>query len=658
MRPGLIAGRYPERGDLENGWFESAFSALHGHVTRLAIDRHTGLRRIAADIDRSGEALTGLDETQLADQLVDLRRRFRSQGLIDPLCMCAFALIREVAWRTLGKRHYDAQLMGGWVMLKGRLAEMETGEGKTLTATLAAATVALAGIPVHVLTVNEYLVQRDAAAMGPLYRALGLSVGHVTQEMTPEQRRAGYACDITYCTNKQVAFDYLRDRLLLGNDRSQLRLQLEPAYADNHRMGQFLLRGLCFAIVDEADSVLIDEARTPLILTRNIDSSAEHAVYRQALKMARGLQKGRDFSIETTQGSLQLTLAGQRRLAGHQLSSEGLWKNARRREELVGKALHALHVLHKDRDYLVHEDKVLIVDANTGRTMPDRSWERGLHQMVEAKEGCPLTDAREQLGRLTYQRFFRRYLLLSGMTGTAREVCSELWSVYGLRAQRIPLHRPSRRRELPIRIFACEQEKWAALTASVKRLQALGQPVLIGTGSVAESELLSRHLAGAGIDHRVLNARQDKAEAEIVAAAGNKGQVTVATNMAGRGTDIPLADGVAELGGLHVIATCRNEAKRIDRQLFGRCARQGDPGSYQVLLSLEDELVRQNCRPALLSFLRRHAAKGGRLSGKLGQYVVRRIQRGIERRHHEARRALLQQERQTSRMLAFSGNME
>ncbi len=535
---------------------------------------------------------------------------------------------------------------------------METGEGKTLTATLAAATVALAGIPVHVLTVNEYLVQRDAAAMGPLYRALGLTVGHVTEDMTPEQRRAGYACDIAYCTNKQVAFDYLRDRLLLGNDRSQLRQQLESVYADNNRRGQFLLRGLCFAIVDEADSVLIDEARTPLILTRNVDSSAEHAAYKQALKMGRELKKGRDFSIETTQRSIKLTLAGQCRLAGCQLSAEGLWRNARRREELVGKALHALHLLQKDRDYLVHEDKVLIIDANTGRTMPDRSWERGLHQMVEAKESCTLTDAREQLGRLTYQRFFSRYLRLGGMTGTAREVSSEFWSVYGLQVQRIPLHRPSRRRELPTRIFASKQEKWAALTASVVRLRAVGQPVLIGTGSVAESELLSQHLASAGVDHRVLNARQNEAEAQIVATAGNKGQVTVATNMAGRGTDIPLADGVAELGGLHVIATCCNEAKRIDRQLLGRCARQGDPGSYQVLLSLDDELVRQNCRPALLKFLRRQAARGGRLSGKLSQYIIRRVQRSIERRHQEARRALSQHDRHIGRMLAFSGNME
>jgi preprotein translocase subunit SecA len=244
------------------------------------------------------------------------------------------------------------------------------------------------------------------------------------------------------------------------------------------------------------------------------------------------------------------------------------------------------------------------------------------------------------------------------MTGTAREVCSELWSVYRLRVQRIPLHRPSRRRELPTCIFARMQEKWTALTASVKRLQALGQPVLIGTGSVAESELLSQHLTEAGIDHRVLNARQDKAEAEIVAAAGNKGQVTVATNMAGRGTDIPLADGVSELGGLHVIATCRNEAKRIDRQLFGRCARQGDPGSYQVLLSLEDELVRQNCRPALTRVLSRWAARDGQFQRKLNLTLFRRAQRRIERRHREARRALLQHDRRIGRMLAFSGNME
>jgi preprotein translocase subunit SecA len=658
MRPGPIAGCYPERGDRENGWLDQAFSALQGRLTRLTMDRRAGLRKVAAKIGHQGESLTGLDDSRLANLLVDLRRQFRRRGLSDLLCIRAFALIREVAWRTMGLRHYDAQLMGGWVMLQGRLAEMDTGEGKTLTATLTAATAALAGIPVHVLTVNEYLVQRDAAAMGPLYRALGLSVGQVTKGMPQEECRAGYACNITYCTNKQVAFDYLRDRLLLGNDRNHLRLQLESAYGDDCRRGRFLLRGLCFAIVDEADSVLIDEARTPLILTRKVDSSAEHAIYRQALRLAQGLQNGRDFVIDPTGHNVQLNLSGQQRLAKCQPSAGNLWQNARRREELVGQALHALHLLHKDRDYLVDEDKVLIVDANTGRTMPDRSWEHGLHQLVEAKEGCSLTDGCEQLGRLTYQRFFRRYVRLGGMTGTAREVGPELWSVYGLRVQRIPLHRPSRRRELPTRIYTGAREKWAALTTSVKGLQTTGQPVLIGTGSVAESELLSHHLTAAGIVHRVLNARQDEAEAEIVAAAGQEGQVTVATNMAGRGTDIPLADGVAELGGLHVIATCRNAAKRIDRQLFGRCARQGDPGSYQVVLSLDDELVRQYCRPALVAFLRRLAGKGERIPRKLGLYIIRRAQQKIERRHRMARRALLQHDHQTGRLLAFSGNME
>jgi preprotein translocase subunit SecA len=306
----------------------------------------------------------------------------------------------------------------------------------------------------------------------------------------------------------------------------------------------------------------------------------------------------------------------------------------------------------------VREEKVWIIDANTGRTMPDRSWERGLHQMVEAKESCPFTPAREQLGRLTYQRFLRRYLRLGGMTGTAREVSSELWSVYGLQVRRIPLHRPSLRLELPAQVYSQAEEKWAAVIASVKEMQNKGRPVLIGTGSVADSELLSQKLSAAGIAHRVLNARQDKEEAEIVAAAGQKRQVTVATNMAGRGTDIPLAEGVAELGGLHVIAACRNDAKRIDRQLYGRCARQGDPGSHQSILSIEDVLIQENCHPALVRFLHRRAAAGGQFQRTLTLYTIRYAQRKTERRHRKARRDLLKYERQTGRLLAFSGHME
>lgn len=658
MRPGLISGRHPERPEIEPGWFDRACHAMQGVLAGLTMDRKGDLRKVAHAIGQQGNAFTLLNNAELNILPVKLRRRFHRQGMTFRLCVQSFALVREMADRTLGLRHYDSQLMAGWVMLQGQLAEMATGEGKTLAATLAAATAALAGIPVHIITVNEYLVERDARAMEPLYKALGLSVGYVTQGMALDKRRAGYACDILYCTNKQVAFDYLRDRLLLGNNRSQLRLELESASTDNSRLKQLLLRGLCFAIVDEADSVLIDEARTPLILTRSVDSAAEHTAYRQALELAGKLEERIDFLIDPLQRKVQLTPAGQQKLESSLPGAEGLLRGTMLREELVCRALHALHLLHKDQDYLVHKEKVLIIDANTGRTMPDRSWERGLHQMVEAKEGCPLTNARELLGRLTYQRFFRRYLRMGGMSGTAREVGSELWSIYGLRVRQIPLHRPCRCRKLPTRVYSRKKEKWTAVVTKVTEFQKQGRPVLIGTGSVADSELLSQKLTLAKIAHHVLNARQDKAEAEIVAAAGQKGQVTVATNMAGRGTDIPLAHGVAELGGLHVIATCCNEAKRIDRQLSGRCARQGDPGSHQAILSLEDGLILKNCSPAVITFLMRLMAKDRFYRHKLIRYIIRRAQQGIERRHREARRAMLQHDRQTGRLLAFSGDME
>jgi len=658
MRPGLLSGRYPERVDSEDNRIELTVDALQARLARLQIDRRNALTKVCAAINRFGEELSDHDLPQLDQLRIRLCHQLRSQGLSGEPAQRAFALIREVASRTLKVRHYDSQLMGGWAMLNGSLAEMETGEGKTLTATLTAATAALGGIPVHVITVNEYLVERDAKAMAPLYKALGLTVGYVTEKMAPEHRRAAYACDITYCTNKQIAFDYLRDRMQLGNQRNQLRLQLESAYAAQGRLGQCLLRGLCFAIIDEADSVLIDEARTPLILTRSIDSSAEHAAYQAALQLARQLQQGQDYYLDRGRRQVQLSLDGQQRLADCPLPEGTLWQNARRREGLVQQALHALHLLQCDRDYLVDDGKVVIIDANTGRTMPDRSWERGLHQLVEAKENCSLTDAREQLGRLTYQRFFRRYLRLAGMTGTAREVSAELWSVYGLRIQRIPLHRPSCRQELPRRVYARAEQKWAAVVDAVRDVRGQGRPVLIGTASVADSELVSARLTAADIPHHVLNARQNQQEAEIVSNAGRRARVTVATNMAGRGTDIPLGKGVAELGGLHVIATSCNEARRIDRQLFGRCARQGDPGSHQSLLSLEDEHLCQQLSPAVLKWMQRRTDGNRPLQQKLSLLCLRKAQKKIENRHRTARKALLQQERQTGRLLAFSGHLE
>ncbi|MDJ0784046.1 MAG: prepilin peptidase [Desulfosarcinaceae bacterium] len=658
MRPGIVTGRYPERDDRIDARMARCSAVLKGLLKGSAIHRQRGLRRIAARINQEGAALAALTTAQLDARVVALRRRFRAEGLTTPLCVQAFALIRELSARTLAKRHYDVQLMGGWVILQGRLAEMETGEGKTLTATLAAATAALAGIPVHVLTVNEYLVTRDAKAMRPLYEALGLTVGAVTQEMSSEQCCAAYACDITYSTNKQVAFDYLRDRLLQGRHRSQLRLEMARAGDRGKHLQQCRLRGLCFAIVDEADSVLIDEARTPLILTRSVDSAAEDTRYRQALRIARTLVPGADFYLDLDRRQALLFREGQQRLAQLLPDESPFWRNPRRRETLVRQALHALYLLERDRDYLVQEERVLIIDANTGRTMPDRSWESGLHQLVEIKEGCPLTAAREQLGRLTYQRFFRRYLRLGGMSGTAREVSGELGAVYNLRVQRIPLHRPSRRRELPTRVLRSAQEKWAAVVDAVAAMKERGRPVLVGTASVADSERLSHLLGEAGIDHQVLNARQDQAEARIVAAAGDRGQVTVATNMAGRGTDIPLGEGVAELGGLHVIAACRNDAGRIDRQLFGRCARQGDPGSHEVLLSLEDDLLKPFATTTLLALLRWLSARRAQVPQMASRRLFRWVQRRCETHHRAARRALLRHERHIGEQLAFSGPME
>ncbi len=660
MQPGLLSGCYPERADDTPGWIDQAGHKIQGTLMGLTTRGTMGLQRIATAIGQQGKNLDRLNTRELNARITRLRPKLRTRGLTFQLSIESFALIRETASRTLGMRHYDTQLMAAWVMLHGQLAEMETGEGKTLSATLAAATAGFAGIPVHIITVNEYLVERDAKTMELLFQALGLTVGFVTQAMTEAERRAGYACDIVYCTNKQVAFDYLRDRLLLGNTRSPLRLELESAYADNSRSEQFLLRGLCFAIIDEADSILIDEARTPLILTRMTDNTTEHAIYRHAMHLAGQLKQNTDFRINPGQGHVQLTLAGQQKLenASPAQGGHGLWKSNRLREELALKALHALYLLHKDQDYLVHEEKILIIDANTGRTMPDRSWERGLHQMVELKENCPLTSINEQLGRLTYQRFFRRYLRLGGMTGTAREVRSELWSVYKLNVRQTPLHRPGKRQNLPTRVYSRSEEKWKAVLATVKGCRKKGRPVLIGTGSVADSEELSSRLTRADIVHQVLNARQDKEEAQIVALAGQESHVTVATNMAGRGTDICLGEGIAQKGGLHVLSTCCNEARRIDRQLFGRCARQGDPGSHQTFLSLEDELVCKNCHPTLINFLKRHINDDRRLLQKLSQTIIRRTQKDLERRHRDGRRALLQHDRQTGQLLAFTGHME
>lgn len=658
LRPSQSLGSYPERtAEGVVGLDELA----HRTVVRLGHRVKTSRlyrRRFLAEVNKAGEVLRDLPGRELTGRAQGLREALMRRGLVDELVVQSFALVRELSGRCLKMRHYDSQMLGGWVMLNGMLAEMETGEGKTLTATLPACTAAMAGIPVHVITVNDYLARRDAELMAPLYKLLGLTVASVTEDdSAPNIRHEAYACDVTYCTNKQLAFDYLRDRVQMGHRRSELRRKV-----DGVRKGEgaapLLLRGLCFAIVDEADSVLIDEARTPLILSRPVDGQFDEETYGQALDLAGRLSPGDDFRVHERERKVVVSERGRTRLDELAAVMPEFWHRARRREMLVEQALSALHLYVRDQHYLVRDGKVVIVDENTGRVMADRSWEMGLHQMVEAKENCEVTPGRDALAKITYQRFFRRYLRFGAMSGTATEVAGELWSVYGLRVIKVPSHKPLQRLAGPSRLFLGTEQKWQAVVERIGALHRQQRPVLVGTRSVAASEHLSALLTAANLEHRVLNARNDEEEADIVAGAGQAGRITVATNMAGRGTDISLGAGIRELGGLHVIATERNEARRVDRQLFGRCGRQGDPGSFEAFLSLEDEILDLYAPRVVKTLLRSLLRSGAPFGQKFGDACMRLAQARLERRNARMRRELIKLDRRLGDVLAFAGPME
>lgn len=653
-----VRSAYPERLVPRESWLDRQGARLASPLMRSLKKRSALNSRIVESVREKGSMLAGLNEHQLRQEAQSVRDQLRLTGFSYELVCRAFALIREAADRTIGQRHHDVQVLGGWVLLNGCVAEMETGEGKTLTATLAAATAALAGVPVHVITVNDYLAARDAEKMEPIYRLLGLTVGTITNAMHPNARQAAYACDVTYCTNKELVFDYLRDRLVLGKQPNRIQLQLEQLYGQPSRLRKLVLRGLCFGIVDEADSVMVDEARVPLIIAGHAGQVLEHTIYETALALARSFELDQDFSINRQDRCIQLLPAGREKLTAHAKNLTGLWAGPRRREVVVCQALTALHLFQRDTHYLIHNGKVHIVDQNTGRVMAERSWEDGLHQMIELKEGCPLTPMQASLARITYQRFFRRYLWLSGMTGTAREISSELWQVYRLATVTIPTHRPVQRRRVGEQLYATAEEKWEAVVRRITDLQQRGVPVLVGTRSVRTSEQLSERLRKADVQHEVLNARQDKSEAELVALAGLAGRVTVATNMAGRGTDIQLPPEVAQAGGLHVLATERHEAQRIDRQLYGRCGRQGDPGQYETVCSLEDDLFVSARGRVWGWFVRRLVRQGRPLEGWLARWLVRHTQRSAETLHARARQDLLEHEERLETSLAFSGRAE
>ncbi|MFU8897125.1 MAG: preprotein translocase subunit SecA [Gammaproteobacteria bacterium] len=659
LRPGVAVGRYPQREDFRENWLDRAVNRINGAARQLLRSRGRGFDAFIRQVNGAADGLEALSDQELNWRTRELRRRMYSEGLKDPLVAQAFALVREVAGRRLGMRHYDVQLFGGRVMLEGMIAEMETGEGKTMTATLPACAAALAGIPVHVVTVNDFLVERDAEWMRPIYRAFGLTVGTISEGMSLEERRKAYACDVTYTTNKQLTFDYLKDRLLLGQENRPLHLQIEGLHKERPRSSRLLLRGLCFAIVDEADSVLIDEARTPLIISNKGDTSQEESTYREAISIAQQLEAPRDFTLRMRDRHVELTDFGKARARRLAQPYGGVWAGRKRRDDLLKQALAALHLYEIDKDYLLKDGKVQIIDEYTGRVMEDRSWERGLHQMIETKEGYAISGRQETLARISYQRFFRRYLRVAGMTGTAREVAGEMWSVYRLNVVRVPTNRPLQRVAMPQQIYATSEQKWRAVLARIRELHGQGRPVLVGTRSVSASEHLGTLLRASLLPHQVLNARQDQEEAEVVARAGRRGAITVATNMAGRGTDIRLDPGLAELGGLHVLGTERHEAARIDRQLFGRGGRQGDPGSYELILSIEDDLVTDYFGKRLVGMLARFAdKKTGRMPRWLGVPVLSWAQAAAEVHHGAIRRDLLKLDDNLGDMLAFSGRSE
>jgi preprotein translocase subunit SecA len=549
-------------------------------------------RAVIGKVAPHEEAVRKLRDDQLREFTATLRERHAKGASLDSLLPEAFAAVREAAGRAIGMRHYDVQLIGGAILHWGRIAEMRTGEGKTLVATAPTYLNALTGKGVHVVTVNDYLARRDAGWMAQVYYALGLTTGVIVHEaayiydpdftndevsderlshLRPVPRAEAYRADITYGTNNEFGFDYLRDNMV----------------DDLARMVQ---RPLHFAIVDEVDSILIDEARTPLIISAPANEATDK--YYEFAKLAASLKPVSDYTIDEKLKAVSLTDEGveavERALGVDNVYEAGRIDDVHHIEQSV--RAQALYL--RDRDYVIRDGEIIIVDEFTGRLMPGRRWSDGLHQAVEAKEGVQIQQESLTLATITFQNYFRLYEKLSGMTGTAKTEEEEFGKIYHLDVVTIPTHQPMIRRDLPDRIYKTEAGKFRAAAREVAAMHAKGQPVLIGTVSIAKNELLSQYLTELGVPHNVLNAKNNETEAATIAAAGHRAAVTLATNIAGRGTDIVLEDGVAELGGLHVLGTERHESRRIDNQLRGRSGRQGDPGSTQFYVSLEDDLMR------------------------------------------------------------------
>jgi len=597
------------------------------------------------------EELKALSAYDLRKRSLSLRYRAKSQEPLERIMPEAFALVREAGRRTLNMRHFDVQILGGIAMFHRSIAEMQTGEGKTLTATLAMYLEGLIGRGAHLATVNDYLARRDAEWMAPLYEALGMTVGVVETEMQQDARRKSYACDLTYGTAKEFGFDFLRDRLLLRRIGEGQTDFLGSMLAGANNSGEKpVQRDPHFVLVDEADSILIDEARTPLIIAA-IPTDAQRATvesYRWAASIASKFEEDTHYEYDDIKKTVELTGDGRRLVRmiakPDTMSRVGMFTIY----EFVERSIKVEKEFTLDRQYVVKDGEVVIVDEFTGRLAEGRKWRAGLHQAVEAKEGIEVTVDAGQAARVTVQDYFSLYPRLAGMTGTGMSSAGELRRIYKLRVIPIPTNRPAIRVRLPDRVFGRADEKWLAIAEEVAEYHTQGRPVLIGTRSIDKSELLSRLLRLRGIEPEILNANHIEREAEIVANAGKQGMVTVSTNMAGRGTDIKLGPGVDDLGGLVVICSEMHDSARIDRQLAGRCGRQGDPGTWRQYLSLDDEL---------LVGLGADNAKyykdlGEKNPGACNQYarLFHKAQQKIERRHFKDRRLLLHHEKERKKI--------
>ncbi len=600
-----------------------------------------------------------LSDQEMRDRAFRLRGRARGGESLDRLLPEAFGLVSVAAQRTLNMRPFDVQLAAGVVLHKGALAELATGEGKTLVASMPSALNALTGKGVHVTTVNDYLARRDAELNAPIFRCLGLTVAPLQQQMSDQDRAAAYRCDITYGTASEFGFDFLRDRLKVSGAKGQ-DAPFWSAWVQDGRFTQTLdnkvQREHNFALVDEADNIFIDEARTPLIIANPTRpaSPEECVVYQWADRLARQMIRDQHFVYDEKKQKLELTDDGR---ALVRWSNPPVGKHSHAMDKLhehVERALLVHYRFRRDQHYMVDKGKIVLIDEFTGRQQPDRHWREGLHQAAEAKEGVQVTVASDHAAQITLQSYFKLYKKLAGMTGTAAQNWLEIRRVYKIWVVCAPTNRPCIRRDLPDKVYPTEDAKFDAVVEDVKQLREQGRPVLIGTRSVEKSEKLSQKFKDAGVEHQVLNAKFHEMEARIVEQAGQAGRVTIATNMAGRGTDIKLGPGVAEAGGLHVLGTERHEARRIDRQLVGRCGRQGDPGSSQFYLSLEDELL-EGLGPVRQERLKEIGQRGGNRDWQAFQPLFIKAQRRVERRHYRQRVDLMVYEKQRQEILKDLG---